>query len=126
MAPMHVSTFARRLSAVAALTLAGCGGLDLRLIDGEATLDARLNPAPCVVGASELDFELRTPLGWERVALEDADPEAPMVEALGLALREQPWATIPGRARAGRRTSVSAVASKTHRLLTHPHAPASA
>ena len=99
MAPMHVSTFARRLSAVAALTLAGCGGLDLRLIDGEATLDARLNPAPCVVGASELDFELRTPLGWERVALEDADPEVPMVEALGRALREQPWTTVPVRVR---------------------------
>lgn len=95
---MRVSTFAGRTATVA-ISLAGCGGLDLRLIDGEATLDARLNPAPCVVGASELNFELRTPLGWERVALEDADPEVPMVEALARTLGDQPWATVPVRVR---------------------------
>ena len=96
---MRVSTFTWRGAALAGLALTGCGGLDLRLVDGEVTLDARLNPAPCVVGATDLDFELRTPLGWERVALEDADPEAPMVEALAQTLRESPWLTVPVRVR---------------------------
>jgi hypothetical protein len=85
---------------------AACGASQLSLVEGDATLDARLNRAPCLTGAKELDFELRTPVGWERVALEDADPEDALVVALTRELEASPWSTVPVRVRFGNEVRV--------------------
>ena len=84
---------------VCGLAQAACGAYQLALVEGDATLDARLNRAPCLTGATELDFELRTPVGWERVALEDADPEDALVVALTRELEASPGTTVPVRVR---------------------------
>lgn len=91
------------LCALAAATLAACGGSPARptapkarLVDGEAVYELRYNPPRCVT-AVELHFEVQTPLGWERVSLENADEEADLVGPLTQVAGAQPEA--PARVR---------------------------
>jgi len=69
------------LLAVATSVQSGCGGggrpdvvpRDREpLPDGEGVYQLRYNPPPCLADQPELHAELRTPAGWERVALETA------------------------------------------------------
>ncbi len=85
----------RRMRRLLALTLltsiaAACGGGAPRapgapeptLVDGEAIYPVRFNPPPCLTEGPELRVEVRTPAGWERVALEDADEDQPLMQTL--------------------------------------------
>ena len=53
--------------------LAACGAEPARrppLPEGRGVYTARLNPPPCLGGRPELHVEVKTPQGWERVAIE--------------------------------------------------------
>lgn len=77
--------------------LLACGG-DQRpdrpapppLVEGTAAYQVRYNPAACLTDRRLLHAEVKTPRGWERVALEDADEELPLVQRLLDQLNRQP------------------------------------
>ena len=87
-------------AALLSLLLVACGGGPEAgaepppLLDGRGTYLLRYNPPRCLVGAAELHVELRTPEGWERVALEDADPEVANAGPLLERLRSEPDSKI--------------------------------
>jgi hypothetical protein len=68
----------------------GCGGAPAApepppkpsLPEGKGVYLLRHNPIPCVTDAQDLALELQSQVGWERVSVEDADEEQPLVEAL--------------------------------------------
>lgn len=63
----------RVLAAVGLALLAACSGAPVSrapLVDGRGIYTLRYNPPACLVGRPELHFEVQTPQGWERVALE--------------------------------------------------------
>ncbi len=64
------------------------------LVEGEGVYVLRHNPPPCLRDRAELAAELDTPLGWERVAIEDASAEVPVLSALQARFREAPRAAI--------------------------------
>lgn len=75
---------------IAGALAVGCGGARRggpaappkpRLVEGEAIYELRYNPARCL-GESAHQFEVRTPQGWERVALENPDEERDLVAEL--------------------------------------------
>ena len=66
------------------------------LPEGKGVYLLRHNPIPCVTDAQDLALELRSDVGWERVSVEDADEEQPLVETM---LTEMSRAAEPRRVR---------------------------
>ncbi len=86
---------------VLAASLLACGASGTRprltvapLIEGEGQYRLRRNPAPCLVGAPELDYEAETPHGWERISLENAEEDQDHVAQLVLLMNETPLAYV--------------------------------
>lgn len=82
----------------------GCGGapppggtvrVAEPLPDGEAVYRLRYNPPPCIADQPELHVELKTPAGWERVALESGVEEVDQVQALLVRFGRSPGAVVP-------------------------------
>jgi len=75
------------LALVLIITLLGCGGAASErppspdLVEGEGVYALRLNPPPCLRGQPAFHVELKTPAGWERVALAEGT-ETPLQAAL--------------------------------------------
>jgi hypothetical protein len=67
------------LLAPPALLTSGCGGPPGRipLVDGQGIFALRYNPPGCLAGRPELHVEVKTPQGWERVALEQPAEDEP-------------------------------------------------
>lgn len=73
------------------LVLVGCGAAACGaepasrppLPEGRGVYTVRFNPPPCLSGRPELQVEVQTPQGWERVALElSAEGEEDLVAVL--------------------------------------------
>ncbi len=58
----------------------------------------RYNPAPCLGAETNLAAEVETELGWERVALEDDNPETPVRGRLHARFAAEPTGTARVRA----------------------------
>lgn len=96
------------VSAASLLLLAGCGSAPKRgaadprvavpLVDGDAIYRLRYNPPPCLADRPELHVEVETPAGWERVALESAEPEPDLVITLLTRFGREPRAVLPVQA----------------------------
>jgi hypothetical protein len=102
-----------------ALLLAACGGASPRrpaapkprLVEGEGAYVLRYNPPRCL-STPDLFFEVQTPLGWERVALENADEEAELVDALAAEASVRPEALPYGGDHAARVLRVQAAGAE--------------
>ena len=88
--------------------LVGCGGRDMVevrrepeviLVDGVGIFAVRRNPPGCLRDRPDLHMEVRTPTGWERVALENTDEEQDLVAGLRARFIRDPWAEISARVR---------------------------
>ncbi|MCA9545089.1 MAG: hypothetical protein KC613_11885 [Myxococcales bacterium] len=85
---------------LAALALAaGCAGAPKGprkppLPKGDGVYTLRHNPPTCLVDRPALHAEMDTALGWERVALEDADDEVPVVAEVIARLRAAPGVPV--------------------------------
>lgn len=67
----------------------------LELPRGDDTYVLRSNPCGCLSGAPELDMEVQTALGWERVAVENAEEEEDVVTPLRQRFRDAPDGLVP-------------------------------
>lgn len=65
------------------------------LPDGEAVYRLRYNPPPCIADQPELHVELKTPAGWERVALESGVEDVDQVQSLLARFGRSPAAVVP-------------------------------
>jgi len=74
------------------------------LVDGEGTYPVRYNPPPCLADQPELHAEVRTPAGWERVALETGPDDTDLVAALMTRFDADRAAVIPVRGNLTNRT----------------------
>lgn len=91
-----------RLLTLVLLAAVGCGGSPRPpkperppLAEGTGIYPLRYNAAPCL--RDDLHLEARTPAGWERVAVEDADEDGERVGDLLRRFRESPEAVISVR-----------------------------
>ena len=96
------------------------------LPDGEAVYTLRLNPPPCLTGNPDLYFEVQTPLGWERVSLENPEEDQDLLGPFVAEAQTDPKAMHPVRARFRNETrAYGEHAARVLRLLSvKPDAPA--
>lgn len=112
------------LCVVAPLALAqsGCAGAPNRatLLEGQGVFTLRFNPPGCLAGRPELHVEVKTPQGWERVALEQPPEDEPDLRQQLLSRFEaDPYDQVPVEARFTRRVipAISGHASRVLRLI---------
>lgn len=82
--------------------LMGCGGPPGAppLVDGSGVFLVRYNPPGCLASRPELHVEVKTPQGWERVALEaPAEDELDLVTPLMSRFQGDPSAEVRIEAR---------------------------
>lgn len=94
----------RALALLLLAALTGCAAAPRRpgaprvatpLVEGDGVWRLRYNPPPCLADQPELHAEADTPAGWERVALESADPDVDHVAALLTRFGRAPRAVVP-------------------------------
>lgn len=84
------------------LLFAGCGGPPglPPLVDGSGVFTVRYNPPGCLASRPELHVEVKTPQGWERVALDaPAEDELDLVSPLMSRFEGDPHAEVRIEAR---------------------------
>ena len=125
MAAVRLSNFLLVISSVAT----ACGGPAAApkppLLDGEAVFTLRLNPPPCQTGNPDLYFEVQTPLGWERVSVENPEEDQDLVGPIVAEAQSDPKAMHRVRARFRNETrAYGEHAARVLRLLSlKPDAP---
>ncbi|MGK0362706.1 MAG: hypothetical protein ACI9U2_005027 [Bradymonadia bacterium] len=107
------------------VSILACGGGGNRgvapLVDGTGLFLLRYNPPGCLASRPELHVEVKTPQGWERVALDPpADDDVDLVSPLMARFEGDPHAQVRIEARftTGIVTFVGGHASRILRVLT--------
>lgn len=106
------------------VSLLGCGGGNrgvAPLVDGTGVFLLRYNPPGCLASRPELHVEVKTPQGWERVALDPpADDDVDLVSPLMARFEGDPHAQVRIEARftTGIVTFVGGHASRILRVLS--------